>query len=156
MRTFKTISLWLFILLVASCSVVKTSVNNEKTLQQKVESKDFTFYVERCLPTDLLNSSFNSDVVLKIKNNTAYGNLPFHGLLSVNPMDMTSGPISFDGPMKEFTLTQNGAKGWNLLFKVDSAPYIYQVNMEISVNGKAVVKVTSTKRSTMTYYGEVD
>lgn len=156
MKTNKPIWIWLLIFLVASCSVAKKSVSDKKTLQQKIESKDFTIYVTRCLPTDLVNSSFNSDVVLKVKKDTAYANLPFHGLLSVNPMEMTEGPISFDGSMREFTMTQNPTVGWNLLFKVDSDPYTYQVNIEISNKGKAVVKVSSSKRSTMTYFGDLD
>jgi len=156
MKTYKPIWIWLLIFLVVSCSVAKKSVSDKKTLQQKIESKDFTIYVTRCLPTDLVNSSFNSDVVLKVKKDTAYANLPFHGLLSVNPMEMTEGPISFDGPMREFTMTQNPTVGWNLLFKVDSDPYTYQVNIEISNKGKAVVKVSSSKRSTMTYFGDLD
>jgi len=121
-----------------------------------VESKDFTVYVTRCLPTDLVNTSFNSDVVLKVKKDTAYANLPFHGLLTVNPMDMTTGPITFNGPMREYTMSQSPANGWSILFKVYSDPYTYQVAVEISKKGKAVVKVTSTKRTTMTYFGDMD
>ena len=156
MKIFKTISLCMLILFAAACSVGKKSVSQKLTLQQKVESKDFTFFVDHCLPTDLVNSSFNSDVIVKLKNGNAYGNLPFHGKLSVNPQEMTSGPISFDGPMKDFTMAKIPSKGWNLFFNIDNESYLYQVEMEISLTGKAVVKVSSTKRSTMTYFGDVD
>jgi len=156
MKMFKTISVCMLILFAAACSVGKKSVSQKLTLQQKVESKDFTFFVDHCLPTDLVNSSFNSDVIVKLKNGNAYGNLPFQGKLSVNPQEMTSGPISFDGPMKDFTLAKIPSKGWNLFFNIDNESYLYQVEMEISLTGKAVVKVSSTKRSTMTYFGDVD
>jgi len=156
MKMFKTISVCMLILFAAACSVGKKSVSQKLTLQQKVESKDFTFFVDHCLPTDLVNSSFNSDVIVKLKNGNAYGNLPFQGKLSVNPQEMTSGPISFDGPVKAFTLAKIPSKGWNLFFNIDSNPYMYQVEMEISLTGKAVVKVSSTKRTTMTYFGDVD
>ena len=156
MKTIKTSSLWLLLLVAAACSTVRKPVTEKRSLQQKVESKDFTIYVSRCLPTDLVNTSFNSDVVLKVKNDTAYANLPFHGLMTVNPMDMTTGPITFNGPMREYVLSQNPGKSWNILFKVDSDPYTYQVAIEISNNGKAVFKVTSTKRTTMTYFGDTD
>ena len=156
MKTFKTFFLYTLIFLAASCSVGKKSVSQKLTLPQKVESKDFTFFVDHCLPTDLVNSSFNSDVIVKLKNGNAYGNLPFHGKLSVNPQEMTSGPISFDGPVKNFTMAKIPSKGWNLFFNIDSNPYTYQVEMEISLSGKAVIKVSSTKRSTMTYFGDVD
>lgn len=141
---------------VVSCSVVKKPVTGKKTLEQKIESKNFTFFVDRCLPTGLENSTFNSDVILKIKNDSAYANLPFHGLLSVNPQQMTEGPISFNCRMKEFSMKHDSAKGWNLFFKVDGDPYSYQVTIEISTKGNAVVKVKSTKRSTMTYFGDID
>jgi len=156
MKTTKTIWLGLLIIAVVSCAAGKRTTSIKKTLPQKVETKDFTFYVDRCLPTGLEISTYNSDVVIRLKDSTAYGNLPFHGLLSVNPMEMTEGPITFNGLMKGFTKTYNPAKGWNILFKVVGEPYTYQVEMQISTKGKAVVKVTSTKRSTMTYFGEVD
>lgn len=156
MKTNKATYLWLFLLLLTSCSVSNKSVTNKKTLQQKVESKDFTIFVSRCLPTDLVNSPFNSDVVLKLKNDKAYANLPFHGLLNVKQLEAPTDPISFDGPMKELTINPNSAGGWDLSFKVESDPYTYQVIINISTKGKAVVKITSTKRSTMTYFGEVD
>jgi hypothetical protein len=156
MKTFKTSFIGLFLFVVAACSTVKKLVTEKRSLLQKVESKDFIVYVTRCLPTDLVNTSFNSDVVLKVKKDTAYANLPFHGLMTVNPMDMTTGPITFNGPMREYTMSQNSSKGWSILFKVDSAPYTYQVAIEISNNGKAVFKVTSTKRTTMTYFGDTD
>jgi hypothetical protein len=156
MKTYKTSCVWLLLFFVAACSVVKKPLTEKSSLQQKVESRDFTVYVTRCLPTDLVNTSFNSDVKLKVKNDTAYANLPFHGLLTVNPMDMTSGPITFKGLMREYTMSQNPAKGWNILFRVDSDLYTYQVAIEISNKGNAIVKVTSTKRTTMTYFGDAD
>jgi hypothetical protein len=156
MKTCKAILGLILMIALVSCSVAKKPVTGKKTLQQKIESKDFTFFVDRCLPTGLENSTFNSDVILKIKDETAYANLPFHGLLSVNPQQMTEGPISFNGPMKEFSMNQDPAKGWNLFFKVDSDPYSYQVTIEISAKGKAIVKVKSTQRSTMTYFGDID
>ena len=140
----------------ASCSVAKKSTAEKKSLQQKIESKDFTFFVDRCLPTGLEISTFNSDVILKLKDITAYANLPFHGLLSVNPNEMTEGPISFNEPMQDYTMKQVPNKGWYITFKVLSDPYIYQVSIEISIKGKAIVKVASNKRSTMTYFGDVD
>jgi len=156
MKTFKSLLLLVLIFSVATVSGVKKPGKEKKTVQQKVESKDFTFYVDHCLPTDLVNSSFNSDVVIKIKDGIATADLPFHGKLSVNPSEMTSGPITFNGPMYDVTFTQRGEKGWNILFKVDSDPYTYQVDMDITSKGKAEVRVTSKKRTTMTYFGEID
>lgn len=156
MKAFKTLLLLVLIFSVASGSAVKKSTKIKKTLQQKVESKDFTFYVSRCLPTDLVNSSFNSDVVINLKNGNASADLPFHGKLTINPNETTTGPITFNGPMYDFVITPRAEKGWNILFKVDSDPYTYQVDMDISTNGKAEARVSSTKRTTMTYYGEID
>jgi len=71
-------------------------------------------------------------------------------------MDMTEGPIRFNGPVKDFSMTQHPVNGWSMLFKVESNPYLYQVDIKISNKGEAIVKITSNKRSTMTYFGEVD
>ncbi|MDR3652269.1 MAG: DUF4251 domain-containing protein [Paludibacter sp.] len=148
--------LWMLVFLFASCSVGQKVVKISKTLQQKVETKDFTIFVARCLPSDLENLAFNSDVVLKVKNDSAYANLPFHGLLNVKQLETPTDPISFNGPMKEFSMTQNPTVGWNVTFKIESKPYIYQVFIQIATNGKAVAKITSTTRTTMTYFGDTD
>jgi len=156
MKTNKIIWLWTFVFLLASCSVMKNSVSNKKTLRQKVESKDFTIYVSRCSPTDLVNSGFNSDVVLKVKNDIAYANLPFHGMLNVKQLEKPLDPISFSEPMYDFIMNKNHDGGWVVTFKVKSDPYIYQMNITISTKGRAVAIVTSNERSTMTYFGDVD
>ena len=156
MKAFKTIWIIIVFFSVASCSLVNKSAANRRTLPEKVETKDFTVFVDRCLPTGLEITTFRSDEIFRLKNGIAYALLPFHGLLSVNPMNMTEGPICFNGPVKNFSMTQNPVNGWNILFKVESNPYLYQVDIKISNKGKAIVKITSNKRSTMTYFGEVD
>ncbi|MDD4993012.1 MAG: DUF4251 domain-containing protein [Paludibacter sp.] len=156
MKTTKTIWLSLFILLLASCSVSNKSASGKKTLQQKIESKDFTIFVVRSIPTNLINSTYNSDVVLKVKKDRAYANLPFHQELSVNVNDMTEGQVGFDAVMEEYTSTQHPDNSWTVRFKVDGDPYSYQVNIEATAKGKAVVEISSPQRSTMTYYGDLD
>ncbi len=156
MKTFNTIWVGLFISLLASCSGVKQVATAKMTLDQKIESKNFTIYISRCLPTDLVNSTFNTDVVIKLKNDSAYGNLPFHGFLkSIISREMTSGPIDFNGPMQDFSMSNDPVKGWNIIFKVKSDEYLYQVEIEISNNGQAVARVDSPERTSMTYFGEV-
>lgn len=156
MKTTKTIWLSLFIFLLASCSVGNKSASGKKTLQQKIESKDFTVFVVRSIPTNLINSTYNSDVVLKVKKDRAYANLPFHQELSVNVNDMTEGQVGFDAVMEEYTSTQHPDNSWTVRFKVDGDPYSYQVNIEATAKGKAVVEISSPQRSTMTYYGDLD
>jgi hypothetical protein len=156
MKTNKTIWLLTLVLLLASCSVKKNAVSKKKTLQQKVESKDFTIYVSRCSPTDLENGGFNSDVVLKVKNDIAYANLPFHGLLNIKQLEKPMDPISFNAPMYDFVMDKTRNGGWVVTFKVKSDQYIYQVNITISSKGNVVAKVTSNERTTMTYFGNVD
>ena len=156
MKTTKTICLGLLIFIVTSCSVANKSTTEKNTLKQKIESKDFTVFVVRSIPTNLINSTYNSDVVLKVKKDRAYANLPFHQKLSVNVHDMTEGQVSFDAQMEEFTSTQHPDKSWTIRFKVDGDPYSYQVNIEITAKGKAVIEISSPQRSTMTYYGDLD
>lgn len=82
--------------------------------------------------------------------------MPFHGIVSGDPMKNNSEPIRFDGPMKGFTMIQDTVKRCNITFNVERAPYTYQVTIDNTNKGKAVVKVTSNQRTTMTYFGEVD
>jgi len=156
MKTIRVIWLGLLIFILASCSVANKSTIGKNILQQKIELKDFTIFVVRSIPTNLINSSYNSDVVLKVKKDRAYANLPFHQELSVNIHDMTEGQVGFDAVMEEYTSTQHPDNSWTVRFKVDGDPYSYQVNIEVTAKGKAVVEISSPQRSTMTYYGDLD
>jgi len=156
MNTFKTMLFGLLFLSATSCALIKKTPTDTRTLVQKVETKDFTFFIDRCMPTGIENSTFRSDEILKIRNDNAYALMPFHGIVTGDPMKNDSEPIRFNGPMRGFMMTHDPVKGWNITFNVESTPYIYQVNIVITNKGKAVVKVTSNQRTTMTYFGEVD
>jgi hypothetical protein len=156
MNTFKTMIIGLLILSATSCTLTKKSATVTRTLAQKVETKDFTFFIDRSVPDGIRPTTFRSDEILKLKNDNAFALMPFHGIVTGDPMKNDSEPIRFDGPMKGFTMTQDPVKGWKITFNIESNPYIYQVNIEITNKGKAVVKVTSNQRTTMTYFGEVD
>jgi len=156
MNTFKTMLFGLLFLSATSCTLTKKSTSNTRTLAQKVETKDFTFFIDRSVPDGIRPTTFRSDEILKLKNGNASALMPFHGLVTGDPMKNDSEPIRFNGPMRGFMMTHDPVKGWNITFNVESTPYIYQVNIVITNKGKAVVKVTSNQRTTMTYFGEVD
>jgi len=156
MKTTKTIWLSIFIILLTSCSVTKKSTTGKNSLQQKIESKNFTVFVVRSIPTNLINSTYNTDVVLKVKKDRSYANLPFHQELSVNVNDMTEGQVSFDAEMEEFTSTRHPDNSWTIRYNVTGEPYSYRVNIEVTAKGKAVIEVSSPQRSTMTYFGDLD
>lgn len=155
MKTSKIVLFLLVTLCFSSCSIFKSGTRDTRTLQQKIESKHFTIGITRCRPTDLAFSTYGTEITLELKNDTAIADLPFHGLLDVNPNNMTQGNVKFNNKVQDFSMKSDDKGGWNFFFRVPSDPYLYQVEMSIDQKGYAVIIINSVKRSTMTYWGEV-
>ena len=152
----KTIGLWTLMLLFASCSTTRTTEAKIKDLQHKVESKKLTFYLSHCRPEGINERGYNADAMLKINNDHASADLPFHSKLYIKQEEKDAGPITFNGPVKEYSATQKPDKSWDIWFKVSNDKYTYQVNMQIPLKGETIVVISSDDRTNMYYYGEID
>ena len=64
MNTLKTMIIGLLILSANSCTVTKKSPTDIRTLAQKVETKDFTFFIDRSVPDGIRATTFRSDEIL--------------------------------------------------------------------------------------------
>jgi hypothetical protein len=131
-------------------------VPDNRTLQEKVESKNFSISITHSNPSNLSKSYLGNDVELRLNKDSAFAHLPFFGVLNTIPMDQNDGGVNFEKPMKDFVLKKNPQVGWNLFFKIDTPQYKYQVRVDVAAEGKTVIYITSTERSPMTYYGEVE
>jgi len=155
MKTQQSLLIFISILLLSSCSIFRKAIPDNRTLQEKVESKSFTIAISHSNPSNLRDSYLGNDVEVRMKNDSIFANLPFFGVANTAPMDQNDGGINIEKPMKDFLIKQNSQSGWNLIFKVNTSQYKYVFRVDIDNQGKAIVFVTSTERSPMTYYGEV-
>jgi len=64
MNTFKTMIIGLLILSATSCTITKKSSTGTRTLAQRVEAKDFTFFIDRSVPDEIRAITFRSDEIL--------------------------------------------------------------------------------------------
>jgi hypothetical protein len=144
--------------LFSACSSLQNSASSDKrTVQQKIEAKDFTIEMSSLIPSKigrehLLTTGYD----LRIKNDTAIAYLPYFGEAYVAP-DATDGGIKFESPMRNYVCTPNNkADGWEISFDASNkSAESFRVWISVYDNGRATLNITPSKRSAIYYIGNV-
>lgn len=143
---------------------------DEKSLDQFINSNEFTFMAKRANPTNfdvinvmnsmpnnnsarMLNLDYGYSVVLKDKELTV--NLPYFGRL-FNPSYDTS-KNSYNFTSKDFTISkvQNKKGNWVYTLSPKDQNNIKVIYLEIFKNGAAFVSIDSSDRQAISYDGYI-
>lgn len=143
---------------------------DEKSLDQFINSNEFTFMAKRANPTNfdvinvmnsmpnnnsarMLNLDYGYSVVLKDKELTV--NLPYFGRL-FNPSYDTS-KNSYNFTSKDFTISkvQNKKGNWVYTISPKDQNNIKVIYLEIFKNGAAFVSIDSSDRQAISYDGYI-
>ncbi|MEJ5052158.1 DUF4251 domain-containing protein [Chryseobacterium culicis] len=142
-----------------------------KTVDNLIDSQEFTFYAQRANPTNydvinVLNSmpnstatrvlNLNGEYTIDVSKNTLDVVLPYFGRM-FNPTYGGASDNSYRFTSKDFTITktQNKKGTWTLKFKPKDARNVDELNIEVFKNGKAFVSVRSSDRQPITYDGYI-
>ncbi|MBP1166751.1 MULTISPECIES: DUF4251 domain-containing protein [unclassified Chryseobacterium] len=142
-----------------------------KTVDNLIDSQEFTFYAQRANPTNydvinVLNSmpnstatrvlNLNGEYTIDVSKNTLDVVLPYFGRM-FNPTYGGASDNSYRFTSKDFTVTktQNKKGTWTLKFKPKDARNVDELNIEVFKNGKAFVSVRSSDRQPITYDGYI-
>jgi hypothetical protein len=156
MRKILFYNVLLMLLLVSSCSVLKTTPEIITEITHKVESKDFTVVVNSANPMRMKPIFLTSEYELRIKNDSAFAYLPYYGVAHVAPYDSNDGGIKFAEPMTDYSVNRNKKSiGWDIRFRIKSKIYVYDVIMNVYNNGSSTITVNSYERDMITFNGEI-
>ena len=146
----------LLLLLVSSCSGLKTTPEIIAEITRKVESKNFTVVVNYANPMRMNPIFLTSEYDLRIKNDSAFAYLPYYGVAHVAPYDSNESGIKFAEPMTDYTINRNKkSTGWDIRFRVKSKISAYDVIMNVYNNGSSTITVSSYERDMITFNGEI-
>jgi len=144
------------LVLIASCSSLRTSPDVIKDVTQKVEAKNFTIEVNYANPMRWKQIYLNSDYDLRIKNDSAFAYLPYFGVATSAPYGGGEGGIKFAEPMIDYSMKPNRkSNGWDIRFKVKGKESDYELNMNVFNNGSSMLTVNSFNRDMITFNGEM-
>ena len=124
-------------------------------VKELIENKSFVFKATYALPmagpTIPLNFSFDAE----LKNDTLISYLPFFGVAySVNYGDRGSA-FDFSLPVENVEI-QKTDNGYKVSFNVRKTMDYLKFNFDISNPGYANLKIISTNRQVMSYYGTIE
>lgn len=151
---FLTISM--VIMLIVSCTSVKTVPQTTNFTKNKVIGKSYTIDVRMANPMRGKTIALSHGYELQIKTDSAYAHLPYYGVAQRAPYGNTDGGIKFDEPMKDYTINpKKKDNGWDISFKIDAKDYSYELNLSIFDNGNTSIIVNSANRDAISFIGEV-
>jgi hypothetical protein len=152
MNIFKTVQLFLFILLLTSQAAfaqdsAKTSAKNW------VAEKNFVFKPQTALPTRGKSIQLTSYFDLKISKDTMISNLPYYGRAYSASIDPSENGLNFTSTNFDYTVTPRKKGGWEVLIKPKDANNVREMTFTIFENGNASLYVTSNNRESISFNG---
>ena len=149
-------STFVLLFFMAACSSTKTATKTIGEITRKVESKDVTITVHYANPLRMKQVVLTSEYDLRIKNDSAFADLPYFGVANSAPYGSSEGGIKFAEPMKDYVITPNKkSTGWDIYFKIRSKGGTYEVFMNIFNNGSTSFSVTSQQRDMISFNGGI-
>jgi hypothetical protein len=134
----------------------KNKLVKQEYIKKLIDSRVFVFSPQSASPSSGATVQLTTEFFLKINQDTLESNLPYHGVdnqprfrTENSPLDFTS--TDFDYEMKT---GKNGA--YDIVIKLNEPNDPDQINLSISTNGYANVRVISPNRQPISFYGEID
>ena len=122
-----------------------------------VESRNYVFKPQTALPLRGHTRQLNYDYQLAVSTKSIVSYLPYYGrAYAPVPIDPTKSPMDFTSQSFDYTLTPRGKGGWDVTIKPkDLKEYIQQLYMTITTDGYASLRIISTNRDAISYYGSI-
>ena len=144
------------ILLLTSCSSMKTSPAVTAQFAEKVENRNYTVKMNYANPMRMRPVYLSSEYTLQVKGDSAIAFLPYYGVAHVAPFEPSEGGIKFAQPMTNYKIESNkNQTGWNITFRVKSNQSVYDVFITAFQNGSCSVSVNSYERDMISFQGEI-
>ncbi len=129
-------------------------VAQQRLIEELINSKTFVFVATRVVPSKgrSIDLSTNSNFV-KFAPEQIEGDMPFFGRSFSGGTGDNAG-IVFNEKPEMYTIDKK-SKNFQVKAKVKGKSDQYQLSMVIGFGGSASLMISSNKKSTITYYGEI-
>ena len=120
-----------------------------------LESNSFVFAATQMIPSGGRSRTLTSSYEARIENDTITCYLPFFGRAHTVSYGGSESPMDFTQPIEDYSF-EKVKKGYEIKFSVNNKSDRLNFFFQIADNGSSSLSVTSTNRSTISYYGNIE
>ena len=163
-RYFVFIAMFLGVLILTAQETQKKSkkeLKAEKKAKQVadtkalVESKNFVFKARTANPMKGSSKTLTTEYDVTLKNDSVYCYLPYYGVAYSADYGSSEGPLTFNQPVITFTIESAKKGGYIIEVKTSNKNDALSFTFHISETGSTSLSVNSTKRQSITYFGDI-
>src|SRR4249919_271308 len=120
-----------------------------------IESKKYYFNANSATSMKGRTVQLSGGYFLKLNNDELVVNLPYYGRSFTT--DYGAQNLSVDFTSKDFTYKADSTKkgGWEITITPANEPKATKINLSVGSEGYTTVRITSSSRQTISYYGQV-
>ncbi|HPS11845.1 MAG TPA: DUF4251 domain-containing protein [Prolixibacteraceae bacterium] len=157
MKTFISICLLFLFIQAHSQQVTKNELSDYESVVALVNSKDFSFTANHALPQNGPTIDlFSNPNELTIKGDSVFCYMPFFGR-AYNIDYNDQGGFHFSGIIENYKKIEKAQKKKiEIRFNAQSRSDSYQFHLTISGGKSSVLTILSSKRASISYWGEIN
>lgn len=133
----------------------KNKAEKQEEIRKLLDSKVFIFSPQSASPSTGAMIQLTSEFYLKIKQDTLESNLPYYGVAFQGNFRETKSPLDFTSTDFDYTITTTKNGSYDITIKLNDPNDPDQINLTISTLGYTNVRVTSTNRQPISFYGDI-
>ena len=142
------------IMIILSCGSVTTSESND--IEKLLESRQYVFVPQTAFPARGSSVSIaGGNYELKVNLDSISVYLPFYGRVNDVSAGRTGGPIELNTKEISHKIEKKKSR-WEVTITPASQSSVRQMNLSVSDNGFADLRVVSNSRDNMNYHGTVE
>ena len=128
---------------------------DKHAVQNAVETKEFVFKAQTVMPMSGGSKQLTTEYDVKFLGDSIVSYLPYFGRAYNASYGSTDGGINFTSTKFEYKAKAGKKGAWDITVKPKDAKEIQEMNFTISENGSTSLRVTSTNRQPISYYGHI-
>lgn len=156
MKTFTNNSvlflLAMLVLLTAACSPRAQKVSD---IKEVLESKSYVFVAESATPMSGRTRQLTSEYRLIVNKDSLDSHLPYFGTAYKAPFGSSTSPLSFTSSDFTYSIQEVKNGRYEIAIKLNTPDDPDLINLSVSANGYATLRVSSMNRQSISFYGYV-
>ncbi|MGZ3938924.1 MAG: DUF4251 domain-containing protein [Flavisolibacter sp.] len=128
---------------------------DKEQVKSFVESKEFTFQARTVLPMTGGSRQLTSEYDVRFLGDSVISYLPYFGRAYTAGYGSDNGGIEFTSTKFDYKAKARKKGGWDITIRPKDAKGVEEMDLTISDDGSASLRVTSTNRQPISFYGVV-
>lgn len=159
MKALKMVAILVVIFATATSTSYAFSKEDKKEkrdkIAQMVENQSYTFEANVAYPVRGTSKNISGYYSLQVSKDTVTSYLPFFGRAYTAPISSDDNGIKFTSTKFEYKVVNAKKGGWEITIQPKDVKNSYMLNLSISINGYANLRVSSTNRESISFSGQI-